>query len=116
MPWSLAFGWPIAAISHPKANEQGMAMLSDRGRYVLFAAAHPEPEFTIKPNDMHNRETGVIGVVSKDKQDFYAATRLIRYGLVDLASLIDARYPLAEVAAALEYAVQPGTYRVIVEA
>jgi L-iditol 2-dehydrogenase len=106
----------IAAIGHPKANEQGMAMLSDRGRFVLFAAAHPEPEFTFKPNEMHNRETGVIGVVSKEKQDFYAATRLIRYGLVDLAPLIDARYPLEKVADALDYAVQPGTYRVIVEA
>jgi L-iditol 2-dehydrogenase len=105
----------IAAIGHPKANEQGMAMLSDRGRYVLFAAAHPEPEFTFAPNDMHNRETGVIGVVSKEKQDFYAATRLIRYGLVDLAPLIDITYPLEEVGAALEHAIKPGTYRVIVE-
>jgi len=104
----------IAAIGHPKANEQGMAMISDRGRFVLFAAAHPEPEFTFKPNEMHNRETGVVGVVSKEKQDFYAATRLIRYGLVDLSPLIDIRYPLEEVGAALEHAVKPGTYRVIV--
>ena len=105
----------IAAIGHEKANEQGMAMLSDRGRFVLFAAAHPEPAFTFAPNEMHNRETGVFGVISGDKQDFYAATRLIRYGLVDLSPLIDARYPLEEIGAALEHAIKPGTYRVIVE-
>jgi L-iditol 2-dehydrogenase len=105
----------IAAIGHPKANEQGMAMLSDRGRFVLFAAAHPEPELTFGPNEMHNRETGVFGVISGDKQDFYAATRLIRYGLVDLSPLIDFRYPLEEIGAALEHAIKPGTYRVIVE-
>lgn len=105
----------IAAIGHPTANEQGMAMLSDRGRFVLFAAAHPEPEFTFMPNEMHNRETGVFGVVSGEKQDFYAASRLIRYGLVDLSPLIDIRFPLEEIGAALEYAVKPGTYRVIVE-
>lgn len=105
----------IAAIGHERANEQGMAMLSDRGRFVLFAAAHPEPDFSFAPNEMHNRETGVFGVVSKDKQDFYAATRLIRYGLVDLGPLIDARYPLEEVRAALDHAIRPGTYRVIVE-
>jgi len=105
----------IAAIGHEKANEQGLAMLSDRGRFVLFAAAHPEPAFTIAPNEMHNRETGVFGVISGDKQDFYAATRLIRYGLVDLSPLIDIRYPLAEIAQALEHAIKPGTYRVIVE-
>ena len=105
----------IAAIGHEKANEQGMAMLSDRGRFVLFAAAHPEPAFTFAPNEMHNRETGVFGVISGDKQDFYAATRLIRFGLVDLSPLIDIRYPLEEIAAALEHAIKPGTYRVIVE-
>jgi L-iditol 2-dehydrogenase len=105
----------IAAIGHEKANEQGMAMLSDRGRFVLFAAAHPEPAFTFQPNEMHNRETGVFGVISGDKQDFYAATRLIRYGLVDLSPLIDVRYPLEEITAALEHAIKPGTYRVIVE-
>lgn len=105
----------ISAIGHVKANEQGMAMISDRGRFVLFAAAHPEPDFTFAPNEMHNRETGVFGVVSKEKQDFYAATRLIRYGLVDLSPLIDIRYPLEEVAAALDHAIKPGTYRVIVE-
>jgi L-iditol 2-dehydrogenase len=106
----------IAAIGHARANEQGLAMLADRGRYVLFAAAHPEPPLTLSPNDLHNRETGVLGVVSKDKQDFYAASRMIRYGQVDLAPLIDVRFPLAELHAAMEHAIQPGTYRVIVEA
>lgn len=105
----------ISAIGHPTANEQGMAMLADRGRFVLFAAAHPEPEFTLMPNEMHNRETGVFGVVSKEKQDFYAASRLIRYGGVDLTPLIDTHFPLDRVDAALEEAVRPGTYRVIVE-
>jgi L-iditol 2-dehydrogenase len=106
----------IAAIGHDTANEQGIAMLADRGRYVLFAAAHPEPSLTLAPNELHNHETGVFGVVSKDKQDFYAASRLIRYGQVDLAPLIDVHYPLEAVGDAMEHAVRPGTYRVIVEA
>jgi L-iditol 2-dehydrogenase len=105
----------ISAIGHEKANEQGMAMLSDRGRFVLFAAAHPEPDFVFKPNEMHNRETGVFGVVSKEKQDFYAASRLIRYGLVDLKPLIAKHFPLRDVQGALDFAIQPGTYRTIVE-
>jgi threonine dehydrogenase-like Zn-dependent dehydrogenase len=92
-----------------------MAMLSDKGRFVLFAAAHPEPDFTFKPNEMHNRETGVFGVLSGEKEDFYVASRLVRYGLVDLSPLIDARYPLSELPAALDEAVKAGTYRIIVE-
>jgi L-iditol 2-dehydrogenase len=105
----------IAAIGHAKANEQGMAMLADKGRFVLFAAAHPEPDFTFKPNEMHNRETGVFGVLSGEKEDFYVASRLVRYGLVDLSPLIDARYPLSELPAALDEAVKAGTYRIVVE-
>jgi len=104
----------IAAIGHQKANEQGMGMLSERGRYVLFAAAHPEPEFTIQPNPMHNRETGVFGVVSKEQQDFYTATRLIRYGGVDLSPLVEATYPLARLREAMDHAIKPGTYRIVV--
>jgi L-iditol 2-dehydrogenase len=105
----------IAAIGHKSANDQGWSMLSDKGRFVLFAAAHPEPEFTIKPNETHNRETGVFGVLSGEKQDFYTAARLVRYGLVDLSPLIDVRYPLSELPAALDEAIKPGTYRVIVD-
>lgn len=104
----------IAAIGAAKANEQGLAMLAQRGRYVLFAAAHPEPPLIVSPNDFHDHERGVIGSVSKDKQDFYAAARLIRYGQVDLRPLIDARYPLVELEQAMEAAVQPGTYRIVV--
>jgi L-iditol 2-dehydrogenase len=106
----------IAAIGHQSANDQGLAILAERGRYVLFAAAHPEPPLGLSPNELHNRETGVFGVVSKDKQDFYAAARLIRHRQVDLGPLIDARFPLADVAEAMDLAVRPGTYRVIVEA
>ena len=57
---------------------------------------------------MHNRETGVFGVVSKEKQDFYAAARLIRYGLVDLAPLIDVRIRSSGSRAALDHAIEPG--------
>jgi L-iditol 2-dehydrogenase len=104
----------IAAIGSSAANEQGIAMLSERGRFVLFAATHPEPEFSIQPNPMHNRETGVIGAVSKDKADFYTAVRLLRYGLVDLTPLIEATYPFDRLREALDHAIRPGSYRVIV--
>jgi L-iditol 2-dehydrogenase len=104
----------VAAIGHARANEQGTAMLSEKGRFVLFAAAHPEPELTLSPNTYHNRETGVFGVVSKEKQDFYAATRLIRYGQIDLRLLVERTYPLDQIRAAMDHAIKPGTYRIVV--
>jgi L-iditol 2-dehydrogenase len=104
----------IAAIGHARANEQGMAMLSERGRFVLFASAHPVTPLSIEPNEMHNRETGVIGSLSSEQVDFYVANRLIGLRQVDLGPLIERTYELAELQAAMEASVAPGTYRMIV--
>lgn len=104
----------VAATGSAAANEQGMAMLAPRGTLVLFASAHPETPLTLDPNALHNCEQTVRGVVSSEKVDVATAARMIRYGLVELRPLIQSSYPLAELAAALEHAVRPGTYRILV--
>lgn len=106
----------VAAIGHRVANEQGLQMIAPRGTFVVFASAHPETPMEIGPNALHNNEKRVIGVVSSEKQDFYIAAKLIRQGQVDLTPLIQNRYPLAELDKALDEAILPGTYRIIVEA
>lgn len=104
----------ITAIGSGKANEQATAMLSDRGRLVLFASAHPMTPLEIDTNAMHNRETGVVGSLSSEQYDFHVANRLIGLRQVDLSSLIQRRFPLTELAAAMDASIEPGTYRIIV--
>ena len=104
----------IAAIGHARANEQGMAMLSERGRFVLFASAHPVTPLSLDPNDVHNRETGVIGALSSEQVDFYVANRLIGLRQVDLGPLVERSFGLDDLAPALEASIEPGTYRMIV--
>lgn len=104
----------IAAIGHPSANEQGLAMLADRGSLVLFASAHPETPIALGPNHVHNHEQAVRGVVSSEKRDFHLAARMVRLGLVDLSPLVQATYPLDRLSDALTEAVAPGTYRIVV--
>jgi len=106
----------IAAIGHPKANEQGMAMLAVRGTFVLFASAHPQEPLELLPNQVHNDEHRVIGVVSSEKQDFYSAAQLIRLNQVDLSPLLESTYELDNLKDALDEAILPGKYRVIVKA
>ena len=105
----------ICAFGGGSANEQALAMLSEKGRMVLFAGAYPEAPLTLAPNKMHDHERQVIGVVSGDKQDFYIASRLIRYHQVDLSPLIQATYPLTQLGEALDASLKPGSYRIIVE-
>jgi threonine dehydrogenase-like Zn-dependent dehydrogenase len=68
----------------------------------------------IDTNVMHNRETGVIGSLSSEQYDFHVANRLIGLRQVDLSPLIQQRFPLTELAAAMDASVAPGTYRIIV--
>lgn len=105
----------IAAIGHRSANEQGIAMLAQRGALVLFASAHPETPLELSPNMLHGNERRVIGSVSSEKQDFAAAAWLICHGQVDLSPLVQSRYPLSRLREALEEAILPGTYRIVVE-
>jgi L-iditol 2-dehydrogenase len=105
----------ICAFGGGKANEQALTMLSEKGRMVLFAGAYPEVPLTLAPNKIHDHERQVVGVVSGDKQDFYVASRLLRYHQVDLSPLIQSTYPLTKLADALDEAIKPGGYRVIVE-
>jgi len=104
----------ITAIGSGKANDQALAMLSDRGRLVLFASAHPVTPLSLDPNEVHNRETGVVGSLSSEQRDFHVANRLIGLRQVDVAPLIERTYPLTELAAALDASIQPGTYRMII--
>lgn len=104
----------VAAAGGATTNDQAMAMLSPRGRFALFASTHPDPALELRPNAMHSRETGIIGAMAADKADFYVASRLVRYGLVDLSPLLEAAYPLVRLRDALERAILPGAYRVIV--
>jgi L-iditol 2-dehydrogenase len=93
-----------------------MQMIASRGTFVVFASAHPETPLEIGPNALHNNEKRVMGVVSSEKQDFYLAAKLISQGQVDLTPLIQNRYPLSDLSSALDEAIQPGTYRIVVEA
>ncbi len=105
----------VAAIGHRSANEQGLQMIAQRGTFVVFASAHPETPIELGPNSLHNNEQRVMGVVSSEKQDFYTATKLIREGQVDLSPLIQNRYPLSDLGGALNEAILPGTYRIVVK-
>ena len=102
----------IAAVGGEIANRQGMAMLAERGKLLLFAGAHPEPPLELRPNAVHNREQSVLGAVSGDKRDFYIASRLIRHGLVDLGPLVQRTFPLTRLADALEASLVPGALRI----
>lgn len=105
----------IAAVGLEMANEQALKMVAPYGRIVLFASAHPAKPVLIDPNDIHRREYRVLGAVSKTQEDALISCRMLAFGLVDPSPLIDSVKPMTEIVSAMQRAVEPDSYRVIVE-
>jgi len=105
----------IAAFGSAKINEQAIQMLDYGGRFILFAAAYPPTPMELDPNKIHHREILISGTNGKDPLDLRVATKLLSTRMVNVAPLIEAVLPFKELEEALDLAVQPDTYRVVVK-
>ena len=102
----------IAAVANTKAYEQGAEMLKERhGRFLVFAAGHPEPELNIPANDIHYKEMEIVGTYGGTNADFEDASKALSMGMIDVSELIEARYPLQDMQKAYQAAVD-GNYRI----
>jgi L-iditol 2-dehydrogenase len=104
----------IVAIGNGAANKQALQAVGPLGRVMMFAAAHPSEEVRVDPNWLHRDQVVLTGSVSGDVHGFRVATRLLSHRLINVAPLIETTLPLDKVQEALELAVRPETYRVVV--
>lgn len=107
----------IAAVGLGKAYEQGYQMLKAKeGRFLLFAAGYPVPEWQINPNEIHYRRIEIIGTMSGDVADFADAAFMISHKIVDPSfSLEHKLIPLKDIQQAFIAAATPDAYRVTVD-
>jgi threonine dehydrogenase-like Zn-dependent dehydrogenase len=105
----------ITAYGSEAVNQDGLAVLNNRGKICLFASAHPVEAFQVDPNVMHNKETQAVGVVSADRRDHASANDLIANNQIDLRPLIEANYSLDDAAKAFEHAASRPSYRMIIK-
>ncbi len=105
----------IVAVGATKAYEQAFAVAPDGCRFLIFAANFPAPEWNIDPNLVHYRLWEIYGTVGAALSDYQRAVDILASGELDLANLVEARYPLAEVQKAFEHAATVGSYRVNVK-
>ncbi|MBQ6003700.1 MAG: zinc-binding dehydrogenase [Clostridia bacterium] len=107
----------IAAVGLGSAYEQGYKMLKRvEGRFLLFAAGYPVPEWQINPNEIHYRRIEIIGTMSGDVADFADAAYLISHKLVDPSFSLEGKLiPLKDIQEAFIAAATPDAYRVTVD-
>jgi threonine dehydrogenase-like Zn-dependent dehydrogenase len=95
--------------------EQAVESVAKGGRVHVFASIHPRgAKISVDPNLFHSKEIVLTGTMSQDKQDMRQAVNMISRRAIDLRPLISCTFPLSELEAGLEAAIQPDTYRVIV--
>lgn len=95
----------IVAAPAPQAMEQALGLAAVRGRINYFAGLPKQaPEIRLDVNLVHYRELRLTGTTACSTADCRRALDLLRSGALDLGLLIDACYPLAQVAAAFEHA------------
>ena len=85
-------------------------LVEPRGMIILKSTYHGKPTA-----DLTQIAVNEIKVIGSRCGPFDAALRLLAADLIDVASLIDARYSLDDGLAALEHAAQPGILKVLLE-
>jgi threonine dehydrogenase-like Zn-dependent dehydrogenase len=87
-----------------------LTLVEPRGTIVLKSTYEGIPQA-----DLTQIAVNEVRVVGSRCGPFDAALRLLAMGLVDVTSLIEARYPLDEAAQAMEYAAQKGVLKVLLD-
>lgn len=90
------------------------ALAARGGRIMYFGGFSSEVGTDITPSRIHRDEVVVDGARSQTLTDWSRATRLLGNRLIDASRLITASYPLAEVEIALQHAVDPASFRIMV--
>ncbi len=89
---------------------EALRMVESRGTIVLKSTYHGMPQV-----DMTQAAVREIRLVGSRCGPFDAALRLLEARLVDVESMIDARYSLDDGVAAMAHAAQPGALKVLLE-
>ena len=100
----------VEATGNPDGFSAALDIVRPRGTIMLKSTYHGLPQA-----DLTRVVVNEIRLVGSRCGPFRPALRLLELGLIDVESMIDARYPLEEGVAALEHAAKRGTLKILLE-
>lgn len=103
----------VVASSSIEAYQLGRALLGPFSHLLAFAGVYPQGEVTLDFSQIHRNETHLFGAVSSDVQDILLAGKIISNRLMDLSRAIECVVPFDQISDAMERALQPDTYRIV---
>ena len=99
----------------PSAAELAVGLAGKFGRVIFYSSVHPDEPVPLNANRVHSEETLITGSVNPEMRDFLSAVRLISADLINLSGLVSGIVPLERLPEALETALNPSNYRVLVK-
>lgn len=103
------------AVSIASAVEQSVDAVGKGGRVMVYASIYPRgTKISIDPNLFHGKEIILSGTMSQDNGDFLQAARMIADQIVNLKPFVSKVLPFDQLEEAIEIALTPETYRVVV--
>ena len=110
-------GCNVVFITAPGKDSHIMAfsLVSVMGTINFYAANYPAIEIPLDPNLLHYKEITLTGSESKTEKDFYKAVMFQNSMNINLSLLISNKFPFIKIKDAMEAALDPSTYRVILE-
>jgi L-iditol 2-dehydrogenase len=105
----------LLAVPSEKAFFQGLDCTRKGGKILFFAEFPDEVEIPINPNILYRRELDLMGSYSSSYRLQALAADIVFNRRIDVDKLVSDRYPLKELTAAVERAVQPTpeTYKIL---
>jgi L-iditol 2-dehydrogenase len=101
-------------VGNESAAAEAAAVVRAGGRVIYYASFPAAAGLGIDARRLHHEEVMLVGSRGQTLDDWQQATRLVAGGLIDLRPLISGRYPLENLADALQRASEPTTLRIIV--
>lgn len=99
----------------PKLMAQAVDMTAACGVCVAFSSMHPNEPIPVDAGAMHSLQKTLTGAVSPTVKAFYQAYELIDKGLLDPTVLTERIFDYTEFDKAMDCAMQPDTYKVLIK-
>ncbi len=106
----------LLAVPSDKAFFQALDCTRKGGKILFFAEFPDEVEIPINPNILYRREIDLMGSYSSSFRLQKQSADIIFNKRIDVDALVSDRYPLQDLANAVEQAVSPGpeTYKILI--
>lgn len=97
----------------PALAGQAIDAAAQNGRIIMFSSLHPNEPVPVNLGAIHSTQKIITGAQNGSIETFRQAVALLSKGLFDPAAVIDAVYDYHDFNAAMQYAMRPDTYKVV---